>query len=68
MSDFTETSTSLAQKAGVSAETVRRYADLGLLEFRVAADGTRLFSAEGAGRVSEIYADRIANRGRRAGV
>jgi DNA-binding transcriptional MerR regulator len=66
MADFIETTTSLARTAGLAPETVRRYADMGLIEFRIASDGTRLFRAAIADRVREIYANRIANRGRRS--
>jgi DNA-binding transcriptional MerR regulator len=65
MADFTDTTTSLARRSGLAPETVRRYADLKLIDFRVASDGTRLFRAAVADRVRQIYASRIANRGRR---
>ena len=66
MLEFTETTTGLARTALVTADTVRLYADMGLLEFRVASNGTRLFPVTAAEAVRRIYATRIANRGRRS--
>ena len=40
--EFTDTTGKLAREAGVLPATIRRYADLKLLEFVIAADGTRL--------------------------
>lgn len=63
--DFTETASAIARGAGRTADTVRLYATMGLLECRVASNGTRLFRKADVDRVREIYERRIANRGRR---
>jgi len=63
---FTDTSSALARDARVTQPTVRRYAELGLLDFIVASDGTRLFRSGQAARVREIFETRMANRTRRA--
>lgn len=66
MEEFTETVSTLANKAGVvSASTVRGYADSGLLEcIRLEGSGTRLFRASDAAKVRELFQARMANRGR----
>jgi DNA-binding transcriptional MerR regulator len=65
MDDFTETSSGLARAAGITAQTVRLYADLNLIECKVASNGVRLFRAGQADRVREIYQQRVGLRGRR---
>lgn len=66
---YTETTGSTARKAGVLPETVRTYADLGLLDCLRVANGMRMFRADAADRVREIHAERMARRGgsRKAG-
>lgn len=63
---FTDTSSELARQARVTQPTIRAYADAGLLEYVTASDGTKLFRAGQAPKVREIYAQRMANRGRRS--
>jgi DNA-binding transcriptional MerR regulator len=62
---FDRTTGSLARDAGVSPPTVRLYANLGLLPYVLASDGTRLFAADAAELVRQICTQRLANRGRR---
>ncbi len=64
MGEYQDTTGKLARQADVSQPTVRKYADAGLLDFIVASDGTRLFRRDQAARVQEIYASRMARRGR----
>lgn len=66
MDAFTETSTEIARKARVTSATVTKYARAGLLDFQVASDGTRLYRADQAAKVREIYAARMLGRGRRS--
>jgi DNA-binding transcriptional MerR regulator len=61
--EYGETTGSIARGAGCLPETVRRFADTGLIDFRRLADGTRVFRADAAGRVREIMAER---RGRQS--
>lgn len=63
--DFTDTTGSLAREAGCATPTVRLYADEGLLDFVRSASGVRLFRAGQADRVRQLYAERVARRGRR---
>jgi DNA-binding transcriptional MerR regulator len=56
--EFAETTGSVAREAGCLPETVRRFADGGLLDFRRLRDGTRVFRADAAERVRQIMADR----------
>lgn len=63
---FTETTSELARRAGTTPPTIRKYADAGWLDFVLASDGTRLFRAGQAEKVREIYARRMASRGRPA--
>lgn len=65
MTDFTETSGQLARAAGVTSATVVRYARLGLLDFKTASDGTRLFREGQAGRVRAVLRQRLAGRAMR---
>lgn len=67
MTNYIETTSELARKACVAQPTIRKYADAGLLDFVKASDGTRLFRAGQAEKVREIYARRMANRGKPAG-
>jgi DNA-binding transcriptional MerR regulator len=62
---FDRTTGRIARDAGVSAPTVRLYANLNLLPFLIASDGTRLFAADAGDRVREICAQRLTNRGGR---
>lgn len=62
--EFIDTTSKLARESEVLGATVRKYADLGLLDFIVASDGTRLFRKGQASRVRGIYAQRMANRTR----
>jgi DNA-binding transcriptional MerR regulator len=64
MTEFTETTSALAREAGTTAATIRKYADANLLQYVTASNGTRLFKAGQADRVRQIYARRMANRGR----
>lgn len=67
MDDYDMTSGTLARSAVTSTVTVNRYADAGLLEFKRASDGTRLFKRGQEQRVRDLMVERMANRGRRAG-
>jgi DNA-binding transcriptional MerR regulator len=60
----TETTTTIARSACVLAETVRDYENLGLLECVRLPSGVRLFKPSAAQRVREIFAERMARRGR----
>jgi DNA-binding transcriptional MerR regulator len=62
MSDV-ETTTSLANKAGTTAETVRLYTQLGLIECQRLPNGVRLYRSEAVARVKAIFAERMARRG-----
>ena len=64
--NYTDTTSELARQAGVTQPTIRKYADLGLLDCIVASNGTRLFCPGQADRVREIYRQRMALRGRSA--
>lgn len=66
MGQFTDTTSELARQAEVTPPTVRKYADLGFLEFVVASNGVRLYRSGQADRVREIYEERMARRGRSA--
>jgi DNA-binding transcriptional MerR regulator len=63
---YTDTTSTLARAANVTAPTVRLYADLGLLDFQRASNGVRLFRAGQAPKVREIFSQRMAKRGRTA--
>ena len=65
MTDFTETTGSLARLAGVSAPTVRLYADQGLIEYVMAANRTRLYRRDSVDKVKSLLVERLANRGHR---
>lgn len=62
---FTDTSSRLAREAEVTPACIRLYAALGLLDFVIASNGTRLFRAGQADKVRAIYAERMANCGRK---
>ena len=61
---YTETSGKLSRDSGVTVPTLTLYADLGLLDFIRSSNGMKLFRAGQADKVREIYAQRMANRGR----
>jgi DNA-binding transcriptional MerR regulator len=63
MDGFTETTGSLARKAGVLPETVRAYGDMGLIECKRVANGMRMFRPSAVTQVRRILAERLANRG-----
>ena len=63
MDNFDQTSGSLAREAGTSVPTVNKYADLGVLEYRRASNGTRLFKRGQAEIVRNRVADALAARG-----
>jgi DNA-binding transcriptional MerR regulator len=66
MGEYTDTNSKVARDAEVTAPTVTRYADLGLLDYIRSSNGTRLFRPGQAERVKQIYAQRVANKGRRS--
>jgi DNA-binding transcriptional MerR regulator len=66
-SQYTDTSGVLARDSETTTPTVRLYADLDLLDYIVISNGVRLFRKGQAEAVRRIYADRMANRGRKAG-
>jgi DNA-binding transcriptional MerR regulator len=63
--DYEETTGTLARKSEVSAPTVALYAKHGWLDFKTAANGVRLFPISEVQKVREIYAKRMAKRGRK---
>lgn len=65
---FDETTGALARAAGVTVPTVQKYADMELLDYRRASNGTRLFRRGQSEKVRQILAERLANRGRRPAV
>lgn len=66
MEHYTDTTSELARQTEVTPPTIRKYADLGLLEFVIASNGVRLYRPGQADRVRKIYKERMANRGRSA--
>jgi len=60
--DYPETTGSVARAAGCLPDTVRAYADTGLVEYRRLADGTRVFRADTAEKVRRLMAERRHNR------
>jgi DNA-binding transcriptional MerR regulator len=62
---YRETSGTLARGAQVAVATISLYAELGLLDFIRCSNGVKLFREGQAGKVREILAERMANRGRR---
>lgn len=66
MSDYTDTTSELARQANVTTPTIRKYADLDLLDYVTISNGIRLFRPGQADRVRTIYTDRMAQRGRPA--
>jgi DNA-binding transcriptional MerR regulator len=62
---FELTTTDVSREAKRIPETVRQYADLGLIECRRLENGTRLFQRSAIDQVRAISEQRLANRGRR---
>jgi DNA-binding transcriptional MerR regulator len=60
MDNYVETTGSLAKKADVTAETVRAYCALGLLEHVRLDNGTRLFRTSAVATVRRIKAKNMA--------
>ena len=67
MSEYKDTVGTLSRASVTAPQTVRIYADLGLLDHIVLPNGMRLFREGQADRVKEIKKQRMALRGRRAG-
>jgi DNA-binding transcriptional MerR regulator len=65
MSEYTETTGELAREGRVTVPTIRLYAALGLLDFVVISNGTRLFRRGQGAVVREIFESRRALRGRK---
>lgn len=63
---FNETTGTIARAAGVLPDLVRKYANLGLLEFRQLPDRTRVFRASAADTVRELKVKRMQAPRRRA--
>jgi hypothetical protein len=63
---FSETTSSLARKAGANPVTVREYADRNLIESLRLESGVRLFKPSAIARVQELRAQGLARRGRRS--
>ena len=62
--DYTETTSELARQTKLTQPTIRKYCALGLLDFIVASDGTRLLRKGQVEKVRAIHAQRLAQRGR----
>ena len=62
---FSLTATEVARSAGLIAETVRKYADGGLLAYIRMHNGTRLFKPDAVEQARAICKERLANRGYR---
>ncbi len=62
--DFDVTTGTLAREAGTSTVTVLRYAAAGLLQYRRASDGSRLFKRGQAHVVREQLAQSLSMRGK----
>lgn len=60
-----DTTGELARLSRVMPATIRRYADMKLLDYVTVSNGTRLFPPGQADRVREILAQRMALRGRK---
>jgi DNA-binding transcriptional MerR regulator len=65
--EYDVTSGTLAREGRTSVVTVNRYANAGLLDFKRASDGTRLFRRGQEQRVRELLARRVAKRDRTVG-
>jgi hypothetical protein len=65
MTDFTDTTGTLAHDAKCSQRTIIEYCDAGLLDFVTLPNGMRLLRRGQKKRVREILSQRLANRGRR---
>ena len=63
---FDHTASEIAREVPVIPETVRGYADRGLLECRRLGNGTRLFQRSAIEKARELRNQRLGNRGRRA--
>lgn len=63
--NFTETVTSVSKEEGTpSVATVRMYCDLGLVPHIRDANGRRLLRSDAREIVRQVYAERLARRGR----
>jgi len=62
MAEHTDTTSKLARDSEMTQPTIRKYAELGYLDFIVASDGTRLFKPGQAAKVKKIHAARMAGR------
>jgi DNA-binding transcriptional MerR regulator len=65
---YSDTSGKLARDSEVTSVTIALYADMGLLDFIRSSNGVRLFRPGQAGRVRQIYTERMASRGRRSAI
>lgn len=63
---FNQTISKVARDADVAANTVRAYANLGLVPCIRTSDGSRLFAEDAAGIVRKIYTQRQSHRAVRA--
>lgn len=61
--NFTLTTAAVAREAGCSDQTVRGYSKRGLIEYRLASNGTRLYSTGAPAQVRDLVAAGIARRG-----
>jgi hypothetical protein len=62
---YTETTGTLAHATGKAQRTIVDYCDEGLLDYITLPNGMRLLRLGQEQRVHEVYARRLANRGRR---
>ena len=63
MSQFNHTASAIARLAAVTAPTVSKYAEQGLVEHVVSTNGTRLFKPEAAKVVRRLVDASFARRG-----
>ena len=65
MDDYDQTSGSLARNSEASVVTINKYADEGVLQYRRASNGTRLFKRGQEDVVRQEMARRLSKRGNR---
>lgn len=62
---YDQTLSSISRGADCASSTVRGYADAGLVECIRTTSGHRMFTIDAIEQVKKVYAERLANRGRK---
>jgi DNA-binding transcriptional MerR regulator len=62
--EYTKTIAEIGEASGLAGNTLRLYCDLGLIPCHRLANGMRLFAPDAAEKAKQVFAQRMARKGK----